>query len=48
MREFIPYTGPEPVVGANSTFAEGVAADAFGNVYAADVAGRNLQKYSRK
>jgi sugar lactone lactonase YvrE len=48
VREFIPYTGPEPKVGANSTFAEGVAADAFGNVYAADVAGRNLVKYSRK
>ncbi|MEQ1883551.1 MAG: peptidyl-alpha-hydroxyglycine alpha-amidating lyase family protein [Bryobacteraceae bacterium] len=48
VREFIPYTGPEPVVGANSTFAEGVTADRFGNVYAADVAGRTLIKYVHK
>lgn len=48
LREFIPYTGPEPLVGANSTFAEGVAADNFGNIYAADVAGRTLVKYVRK
>jgi len=45
---FIPYAGPEPVVGANSTAAEGVAADALGNVYGADVAKRTLQKYARK
>lgn len=48
VREFIPYTGPEPVIGANSTAAEGVAADAFGNVYGADVAKRTFRKYAKK
>jgi sugar lactone lactonase YvrE len=45
---FIPNPEPDPDPDkTNSSAAEGVAADAAGNVYAAEVAGRALKKYSR-
>ena len=47
MKEFIPYPGPEAKNGGNNA-AEGVVADAFGNIYGAEVAHRKLQKYVKK
>ena len=47
VKEFIPYPGPDPKPGVGGA-AEGVAADAFGNVYGAEVAKRTLQKYVKK
>jgi sugar lactone lactonase YvrE len=45
---FIPNPEPDPDPDkTNSSAAEGVAADAAGNVYSAEVAGRALKKYSR-
>jgi sugar lactone lactonase YvrE len=44
---FIPYVGPEPEPGMNGA-AEGVAADARGNVYGAEVTKRNLKMYVKK
>jgi streptogramin lyase len=47
VKEFIPYPGPEAKPGVNNA-AEGVVADAFGNIYGAEVAHRKLQKYVKK
>jgi sugar lactone lactonase YvrE len=45
---FIPYEGPDPKPGTNGPPAEGVAADAQGNVYGAEVAIRTLKMYVKK
>ncbi len=44
---FIPYVGPDPEPGVNGA-AEGVAADAAGNVYGAEVTKRNFKMYVKK
>ena len=43
---FIPYSGPDPDK-VNNEGAEGIAADARGNVYLGDVTGMILKKYVR-
>ncbi len=48
VKYFIPYEGPDPKPGTNGPPAEGVAADAHGNVYGAEVAIRTLKMYVRK
>ncbi len=48
VKYFIPYEGPDPKPGSNGPPAEGVAADAQGNVYGAEVAIRTLKMYVKK
>jgi streptogramin lyase len=48
VKYFIPYEGPDPTPGSNGPPAEGVAADARGNVYGAEVAARSLKMYVKK
>jgi streptogramin lyase len=45
---FIPYEGPEPKPGTNGPPAEGVAMDAKGNVYGAEVDIKAFKMYVRK
>ena len=47
VKEFIPYPGPDSEPGVNGA-AEGVVADASGNVYGAEVAKRKLTKYAKR
>jgi hypothetical protein len=45
----VKYFIPDPSPGtATTTTSEGVAADALGNVYGAEVGSRSLKRYVRK
>ena len=45
MHALIPGVGPEP---DKESVAEGVAADAMGNVYGAETTANDLKKYVKK